>query len=133
LHHPGTSTPKNWVIPFLLWLAITLRVVFWYVPITIVSKPMHWVWNHTSKPIVSRIPERMRIPLGAAGTIAVIIVGSFASEESQGNTRANRAVSLFGLAVFIFVLWATSRNRSKIVWQTVIVGMLASRTETLAS
>lgn len=66
----------------------------------------------------------MRIPLGAAITIAVIIVGSFASKESQDNTRANRAVSLFGLAVFITLLWATSRNRSKVAWHTVIVGML---------
>jgi CNT family concentrative nucleoside transporter len=31
---------------------------------------------------------------------------------------------LFGLAVFIFLFWATSRNRKKIVWHTVIVGML---------
>lgn len=85
---------------------------------------MHWVWNHVSGPVVSRIPERMRIPLGAAITIAVIIVGSFASKESQDNTRANRAVSLFGLAVFIFLLWATSRNRKKVAWHTVIVGML---------
>merc|ERR1712000_499490 len=40
------------------------------------------------------------------------------------STRDNRAVSLFGLAVFIFVLWATSRNRKMINWHTVIVGML---------
>ena len=70
------------------------------------------------------IPEKMRIPAGAALTIAVIIVGSFASKESADNTRANRAVSLFGLAVFLFCFWATSRNRKKIVWHTVIVGML---------
>ena len=66
----------------------------------------------------------MRIPAGALFTIAVIVVGSFASPESQDNTRANRAVSLFGLLVFIAVLWATSRNRSKVKWHTVIVGML---------
>ncbi|KAF2813121.1 H+/nucleoside cotransporter-like protein [Mytilinidion resinicola] len=115
---------KNWIIPFLLWLAIMLRLVFFYVPITIVTKPMHFVWNNTMARLVSFIPERMRIPGGALGTIAVIIVGSFASKESEDNTRANRAVSLFGLVVFLFLFWATSRNRSKIVWHTVIVGML---------
>jgi len=66
----------------------------------------------------------MRIPLSAALVIAVIIVGAMASPEVADNTRANRAVSLFGLAVFIFVLWATSRNRKMIQWHTVIVGML---------
>jgi len=57
-------------------------------------------------------------------TIGVILIGAFASPEGRGNTRADRAVSLFGLAVFLFMLWATSRNRKKIIWHTVIVGML---------
>jgi concentrative nucleoside transporter, CNT family len=115
----------NWIIPFLLWLAIMLRLLFWYVPITIVTKPMHFVWNNTGVRVGALIPEKMRIPAGAALTVAVIIVGAFASPESQDNTRENRAVSLFGLVVFIFVFWATSRNRKMIKWHTVIVGMLA--------
>lgn len=115
---------KNWIIPFLFWLAIMLRLIFFYVPITIITRPMHWVWNNTGVRFTALIPEKMRIPAGAALTIAVIIVGSFASKESADNTRANRAVSLFGLAVFLFCFWATSRNRKKIVWHTVIVGML---------
>ena len=115
----------NWIIPFLLWLAIMLRLLFWHVPITIVTKPMHFVWNNTGVRVGALIPEKMRIPAGAALTVAVIIVGAFASPESQDNTRANRAVSLFGLVVFIFVFWATSRNRKMIKWHTVIVGMLA--------
>jgi CNT family concentrative nucleoside transporter len=114
----------NWIIPFLLWLAIMLRLLFWHVPITIVTKPMHFVWNNTGVRVGALIPEKMRIPAGAALTVAVIIVGAFASPESQDNTRANRAVSLFGLVVFISVFWATSRNRKMIKWHTVIVGML---------
>ena len=115
---------KNWVIPFLFWLAIMLRLIFFHVPITIITRPMHWVWNNTGVRFTALIPEKMRLPLGAAVAIATIIVGSFASPESTDNTRANRAVSLFGLLVFLFFFWATSRNRSKIVWHTVIVGML---------
>ncbi|KAF1851503.1 sodium/nucleoside cotransporter 1 /nucleoside cotransporter 1 [Cucurbitaria berberidis CBS 394.84] len=115
---------KNWIIPFLFWLAIMIRLITLHVPITLVTRPMHWVWNNTGVRITSLIPEKMRVPAGASLTIAVIIVGSFASKESEDNTRANRAVSLFGLLVFIFGFWATSRNRSKIVWHTVIVGML---------
>lgn len=101
-----------------------IRIITCHVPITIVTKPMHWVWNNTGVRIGQMIPEKMRVPAGAALTIAVIIVGSMASEESEDNTRANRAVSLFGLAVFIFGFWATSRSRSAINWHTVIVGML---------
>jgi CNT family concentrative nucleoside transporter len=115
---------KNWVIPFLLWLAIMWRLITLHVPMAIVTKPMHWVWANTGTRFANLIPEKMRIPAAAALAIAVIIVGSFASAESEDNTRANRAVSLFGLAVFILGFWATSRNRSKVVWHTVIVGML---------
>lgn len=110
---------KNWIIPFLLWLAITIRIITFHVPITLVTKPMHFVWNNTAVRVQHLIPEKLRIPGGAALVIAVIIVGAMASPEAADNTRANRAISLFGLAVFILGLWATSRNRSKIVWHTV--------------
>jgi CNT family concentrative nucleoside transporter len=80
---------------------------------------MHWIWNNTGVRFASLIPEKLRIPLGAALVIAVIIIGAMASPEAEDNTRANRAISLFGLLVFIFVLYITSRNRKKVVWHTV--------------
>ncbi|CAG7916141.1 unnamed protein product [Penicillium olsonii] len=116
---------RGWLIPFLLYLAITLRIIFFYVPITIITKPMNWVWTNTARPFVNFIPPKLRTPSAAFLCVAVILIGSFASPESEDNTRANRAVSLFGMVVFIFGLWATSRNRKKIVWHTVIVGMLS--------
>lgn len=70
------------------------------------------------------IPEKFQTPLAAAVVVAVYLIGAFVSEESADNTRENRAVSLFGLIVLLFSLWLTSRNRKKIVWRTVIVGML---------
>ena len=73
----------------------------------------------------SYIPEKWRLPLGAMGTMAVILIGTFTSPESADNTQANRVVSLFGLLVFIFVFYITSHNRHAINWHTVIVGMLA--------
>lgn len=85
---------------------------------------MYFVWNHTATPFVNAIPSKLRTPAAAVLVVAVILIGAFVSEESQDNTRDNRAVSLFGLLVMICGLWATSRDRSKIVWQTVIVGML---------
>ena len=115
---------KNWVIPFLFWLSITLRIFFLWIPVSTISKPMRWAWKHTGTRIYDLIPEKLRIVAGAALTISIIIVGAFASEESADNTRANRAVSLFGLAVFVSCFWASSQNRNAINWQTVIVGFL---------
>lgn len=114
----------GWVVPFLLYLCVTLRIIFFYVPAGHVMKPIKFIYKNTALRIVSFIPERFRIWIGAFITVAVFCIGAFASEETPGNTRASRAISLFGLLVFIGVLWATSRHRSRIVWQTVVVGML---------
>ena len=84
---------------------------------------MHWVWNNTGVRFAGLLPDAWKIPLGATLVVAVIFIGAFASPESQDNTRDNRAVSLFGLVVIIFVMWATSRNRKAVKWHTVIVGM----------
>ncbi|KAJ5156262.1 hypothetical protein N7492_009065 [Penicillium capsulatum] len=114
----------GWLIPFLVYLCITIRVITFYIPITIVTKPMYFVWQNTARPFVRFIPEKLRIPAAATLCIGVILVGSFASPETVDNSRENRAVSLFGLVVFMFSLWLTSRDRKRIVWHTVIVGML---------
>ncbi|KAF7557298.1 hypothetical protein G7Z17_g755 [Cylindrodendrum hubeiense] len=116
---------KNWVVPFLVWLAIMLRLFFFHVSSGYVSNPIRWVWKHSAVIVYDKIPPKGRTPAGAAVAIAAILVGSFVSEESEDNTRENRAVSLFGMLVFIAFLWATSRDRSKINWRTVIGGMLA--------
>lgn len=90
LHHPGTSNPKNWVVPFLLWLFITLRLVFLHVPISIVTKPMRWTWKNTGSRVNSMIPERLRLPIGALITVAVYLVATFASAEEGENNNENR-------------------------------------------
>lgn len=121
--HDPLGSRTGWLKPFLLWLAITLRLCFFYVPITIITKPIQLAWNNVAIRCVNLIPERMRLPAGAAVVVGVLLIGAFASPESRDNTRDNRAVSLFGLAVIITVLWATSRDRKAIKWHTVIVGM----------
>lgn len=114
LHRPGTAEPKNWVVPFLLWLAITIRIVTLYIPISVVYKPMRWTWKNTVSRVINMIPEKFRLPLGALGTVGVIVLGGFASPERGENNRANRGISLLGLAILIFGMWATSRNRKAI-------------------
>lgn len=114
----------GWLKPFLLWLAITIRLLTFHVPLTPVFHLVKMLWRNTISRGVSMIPEKLRYPIGAAGTVAVILVGTFATEETADNTRSNRAVSLFGLLVFIAAFYATSNNRKLINWHAVIVGML---------
>ena len=87
--------------------------------------PVKFLWVNIVARAVSFIPERLRLPLAALGTVAVILLGTFIEEEHEDNTRANRAISFFGLLVFLSGFYITSRARKKIIWHTVIVGMLA--------
>jgi concentrative nucleoside transporter, CNT family len=105
---------KGWIIPFLLWLFIAIRIITFYVPISLVMRPVRTAWKNTAVRGHDMIPAKFRKPAAAAVTVVVILIGAFVSKESADNTRANRAVSLFGLAVMIAVLYATSRNRSKV-------------------
>jgi concentrative nucleoside transporter, CNT family len=114
----------GWLKPFLLYLAITIRIITFWVPAALVLKPVKWAWDQTGVRVYNVIPEKFRIPAAAAVTIAVFLVGSMVSEESANNTRGNRAISLVGLGLMIAILWATSRDRRKIRWHTVIGGML---------
>lgn len=114
----------GWLIPFLLYLCITLRIIFNFVSVSHIMRPVHWLYNQTAMRVYNHIPAKYRIWLAAFVTLAVICVGSFIPEESIDNTRANRAVSIFGLLVFLFILWATSKDRKRIPWHTVIGGML---------
>ncbi|KAK1719433.1 NupC family nucleoside transporter [Colletotrichum acutatum] len=116
---------KNWVIPFLVWLCISLRLLFFYVPSSYVSRPIKFVWQHTALVIYNAIPAKFRTIAGAAVTLAVMLVGSFVSEESADNNRENRAVSIFGLIVILACFWITSNDRKRINWRPVIGGMLS--------
>ncbi|KAI0882948.1 H+/nucleoside cotransporter-like protein [Annulohypoxylon maeteangense] len=115
---------KNWLIPFLLYLAITLRIIFLWVPVKYVMMPVKFVWRHTAFRVYEMLPAKLHRPLAALVTIAVFLIGSMVPEEEGENTRARRAQSLFGLVVMIFVLTISSRNWRQIPWHTVIGGML---------
>ena len=115
---------KNWIIPFLLWLFICMRLFFWHVPSHKFASVFKWAWRHTALVIYDFIPAKFRTLAGASLVVGVILIGSFVSDEYENNTRENRAISLLGLALIILVFWATSRSRSRVNWRTVIGGML---------
>ncbi|KAG5985483.1 hypothetical protein E4U54_006022, partial [Claviceps lovelessii] len=115
----------NWVVPFLLWLAISLRLLFFYLPSRHLSAAIRWLWQHSALVIYHALPAKWRTPVGAVGALAVVVVGTFASQEVADNSRANRAISLLGMLLMVAVFWLTSKHRRRVNWRTVIVGMLA--------
>jgi len=114
----------GWLKPTLLYLAICIRYFFWLVPSRLAMVPIRWVWQNTAGVVYRLTPSKLRQPLAAVVTLAVFLVGTFVPEETGDNTRASRAISIFGLLVMIFLLAASSRDRKNIPWHTVIGGML---------
>ncbi|KAI1260601.1 H+/nucleoside cotransporter [Xylariaceae sp. FL1019] len=115
---------KNWLIPFLVYLAITLRIITLWIPVSYVMRPTRWLWYHSVFKAYEAIPKAFHQPLAAIGTVGVFLIGSMVPAEEGDNTRASRAQSLFGLIVMIAVMSATSKNFRAIPWHTVIGGML---------
>ncbi|GKT94586.1 nupC family nucleoside transporter [Colletotrichum tofieldiae] len=116
---------KNWVVPFLVWLGFSLRLLFFYVPSSYVSRPIKFLWQHSAVYVYNFIPAKFRTIAGGALTLSVMIVGSMVSEESADNTRENRAISILGLIIMLASFWLTSRDRKRVNWRPVIGGMLS--------
>lgn len=114
----------GWLKPTLLYLCITIRIITLWLPISLVMNPAKLVWRHTAYRAYELTPQKLHKPLAALITVAVFLIGTMVPEETGDNTRANRAVSIFGLLVMIALLTATSRDWRKIPWHTVIGGML---------
>jgi hypothetical protein len=114
----------GWVVPLLIWLAISIRCLTWFVAIKTVMTPARIIWELAVRRPTKKIPETWRVPLGGSMTVLVMVLGTFVPPDAPGNTRLDRAVSFLGLAVAIATFHATSKNRSKTSWQPVIVGLL---------
>lgn len=124
--HNGIRRSDNygWLKPMLFYIAVLLRIFFNHAPTSVVMTPLGIVWNNTVVRLYDIIPKKLHQPLAGLGTLGVFLVGSMVSPEEAENTRANRAISIFGLLVMIAFLTATSRNWRAIPWHTVIGGML---------
>ena len=93
--HDPLSSNTGWLKPFLLWLGITLRIVFFHVPVTLFTKPIRWAWKAASVRFAELLPDRVKIPLAALLAVSVFFIGAFISPESEDNTRDNRAVCTY--------------------------------------
>ncbi|VBB80639.1 Putative sodium/nucleoside cotransporter [Podospora comata] len=116
---------KGWLIPSLIYIAICLRIFFNFVPSSLVMRPVRTVWKHTAVRVYDRVPTHLHHILAALIAVAVFLIGTFVPEETGDNTRANRAISVFGLMVMLGLLTLTSQNWKLIPWRTVIGGMLS--------
>ncbi|KAK3689083.1 Na+ dependent nucleoside transporter C-terminus-domain-containing protein [Podospora appendiculata] len=114
----------GWLKIMLFYIGVCVWFITYYIPVAVFMRPVRFLWANSVSRVYNMIPGKLRQPLAALVTFAVFLIGSFVPEETGDNSRANRAVSIFGLLVMIFVLTVTSRDYRKIQWHTVIGGML---------
>ncbi len=114
----------KWLIPTILWLFLLVRYITLYFKAALVLRVAKWIWDRTIIVIVSFIPEKLKLPGAALGTIGVMLLGTFVPKETNDSKRGDRAISFVGIILALLFLYLTSQNRSRIRWHTVIVGQL---------
>lgn len=125
----------QWLIPFLLYLCVSIWILGQYVPIELLSgysltvinvydRPIIWMWTNTFARATQLIPLKLQIPAASLFIIAIIFLGTFLSPETPNNTYRSRGISIGGLFLLYFILYITSTNRKRIAWPTVLMGLL---------
>lgn len=115
--------PREWRVLLLIWISLTIRLVTLHASTAALTKAIARIWKRIAVGPVDKIPQLWRPPLAGALTLISMLAVTLSPPEDGDNTRVNRLVSMLGLGVAIGGLWATSRNRRKVQWQTVIVGV----------
>jgi len=115
----------GWLIPFLVWLGLSIRIFTLVFPLNLAQNVLPLLPTRKISSAIDSIQPRYRLAFLALLTLAVVLAGTFGTQETPSNTRADRAVSLFGLAVFLTMFWVTSRNRKEISWRAVLMGILS--------
>ncbi|PKS11168.1 hypothetical protein jhhlp_002929 [Lomentospora prolificans] len=114
----------GWLIPFLVWLGLSIRLLTLYLPL---GAFVVYVWRSISARtslVTKHFSQSSKLIVLTVLTIVTILAATFSTKDTVGNTRADRAISLLGLAVFLGAFWATSKNRRMINWQPVVAGVL---------
>ncbi|KAK9670779.1 hypothetical protein K7432_017486 [Basidiobolus ranarum] len=112
------------LVPSLLWAFVSLKVMFYHVPTSVVSKPIGWVFSQLIR-FAMRFSSRVRWIVSVVFTVAFIVGITLGLPVVKGHsTLTDRVRSLGGLCAFILLLYATSTDRKRIRWATVISGIL---------
>jgi CNT family concentrative nucleoside transporter len=101
-----------------------LVIAFRFIPNTVVTRPVEAVWIPAVQTPWSKLPRAIRYGLGWLALVGIVFGSAFGFPFVANNTGyGDRAISIAGLFLFQFSLWATSKHRSRVQWSTVIVGL----------
>ncbi|ORY04637.1 hypothetical protein K493DRAFT_296911 [Basidiobolus meristosporus CBS 931.73] len=115
---------KKTLVASLLWAFVCLKIMFYHVPTSIVAKPLGWFFSQLIS-FAMRFSSRVRWIVSVVFTVGLIVGVTLGLPVHEGQgTLVDRVRSLAGLFVFVLVLFATSTDRKRIRWATVLSGLL---------
>jgi CNT family concentrative nucleoside transporter len=92
-----------------LYVYITLYLVFCHVSTSTITRPYTQCTNFASDAICNSLGPGKRTILYAAAVIIIITATVFSFPEKNESPRLRRLISLFGIFVFIFGTYASSK------------------------
>ncbi|KAI8968330.1 Na+ dependent nucleoside transporter C-terminus-domain-containing protein [Mycotypha africana] len=107
----------------LIYAFFCLKLLSHYIPSSYYTTPWNYCVEMVRKPWM-RLPKKWRTLAYAIFVIGVILIIVFSLEEKPESKRIQRLVALFGMCVFFFCLWATSKNRKLVNWDTILSAVL---------
>jgi len=117
------ATRHRWIVQTLFAWSFILIIAFRYIPNSVVTRPVEAVWNPFIQEPWYKLSYKIRLVIGWACLLAIVLGSAFGFPLENGATYANRGISVAGLFLFQFCFWLSSRNRSEVPWPTVIVGL----------
>ncbi|KAI8064112.1 Na+ dependent nucleoside transporter C-terminus-domain-containing protein [Thamnidium elegans] len=108
----------------IIYLYITLYIIFCHVSTTLVTRPVVMTLNSVSSTLEKFLtPKKRSIIYGILVTLIIVSI-VFSFPESQDSPRLKRLVSLFGMFVFIIMTFAASVHRQHVQWNTISTAIL---------
>lgn len=94
----------------IIYLFTVLKLFFFHVHLRYFTQPIFNAWQFLVSSRIATLSNRTRNYGGLAISVVIIFIIVFAPPENleTGSTRVQRCISLFGMVVFLFILWATS-------------------------
>ncbi|KAJ1956931.1 hypothetical protein EC988_001084 [Linderina pennispora] len=119
------KTQLSDILPLIfLYVFISFKMLFAFVPTTIVSRPIEHMFSKIVAEPVSRIPMYIKYTVGVVVLFAIVLGVSLGTKTSEQGNKLQRMQSLLGVLVYIAILAATSKHPKHIPWHTVIIGFL---------
>lgn len=117
------ATRHRWIVQtFWAWFFIVV-IAFRFIPNRIVTDPVGAVFVPCVQDPWYKLPRHFRLTIGWLCLLGIVFGSAFGFKLTGNTNYGDRAISVLGLFVFQFCFWATSSNRSRVPWPTVIVGL----------